>query len=126
MSMFVYPLFGNWVWGGGWLADLGANFGLGHGHVDFAGSSRRAHVGGVAALAGAIVLGPRIGKYTKDGTPMAIPGHHIPMALARHVDPGLRLVRLQPRLDAGRHRPAHRRRGRQHDARAARPARSPR
>jgi Amt family ammonium transporter len=81
MSMFVYPLFGNWVWGGGWLADLGANFGLGHGHVDFAGSSVVHMVGGVAALAGAIVLGPRLGKYTKDGKPVAIPGHHIPMAL---------------------------------------------
>jgi Amt family ammonium transporter len=81
MSMFVYPLFGNWVWGGGWLATLGANFGLGHGHVDFAGSSVVHMVGGVAAFAGAIVLGPRIGKYTKDGKPVAIPGHHIPMAL---------------------------------------------
>jgi Amt family ammonium transporter len=81
MSMFVYPLFGNWVWGGGWLATLGAHFGLGHGHVDFAGSSVVHMVGGVAAFAGAIVLGPRIGKYTKDGKPVAIPGHHIPMAL---------------------------------------------
>ena len=82
MSLFVYPLFGNWVWGGGWLADLGVNFGLGHGHVDFAGSSVVHMVGGVAALAGAMVLGPRIGKFTKDGKPVAIPGHHIPMAIA--------------------------------------------
>jgi Amt family ammonium transporter len=81
MSMFVYPLFGNWVWGGGWLADLGTNFGLGHGHVDFAGSSVVHMVGGVAALAGALVLGPRIGKFTKEGKPVAIPGHHIPMAI---------------------------------------------
>jgi Amt family ammonium transporter len=81
MSMVVYPLFGNWVWGGGWLADLGTNFGLGHGHVDFAGSSVVHMVGGVAALAGAMALGPRIGKYTKDGKPVAMPGHHIPMAL---------------------------------------------
>jgi len=81
ISMFVYPLFANWVWGGGWLAQLGVNFGLGHGHVDFAGSSVVHLVGGVAALAGAWVLGPRIGKYTRDGKPVAIPGHHIPMAL---------------------------------------------
>jgi ammonium transporter, Amt family len=81
MSMVVYPLFGNWVWGGGWLADLGVNFGLGHGHVDFAGSSVVHMVGGVAALAGAIVLGPRLGKFDKNGKPVAMPGHHIPMAL---------------------------------------------
>src|SRR6185436_9173724 len=59
----------------------GKEFGLGHGHVDFAGSSVVHMVGGMAALAGAIVLGPRIGKYTKDGKPVAMPGHHIPMAL---------------------------------------------
>ena len=82
MSMFAYPIFANWVWGGGWLSTLGANFGLGHGHVDFAGSSVVHMVGGVAALAGAIVLGPRIGKFAKDGSPNAIPGHNIPMAVA--------------------------------------------
>ncbi len=81
ISMVVYPLFGNWVWGGGWLSQLGINFGLGHGHVDFAGSSVVHEVGGVAALAGAIVLGPRIGKYNKDGSSNAIPGHNIPMAI---------------------------------------------
>jgi Amt family ammonium transporter len=82
MSMVVYPLFGNWVWGGGWLSQLGANFGLGHGEVDFAGSSVVHMVGGVAALAGAIVIGPRIGKFSKDGSPNAIPGHDLPMAIA--------------------------------------------
>jgi Amt family ammonium transporter len=81
MSMFAYPIFGNWVWGGGWLSQLGSQFGLGHGHVDFAGSSVVHMVGGVAALAGAIVLGPRIGKYTKDGRVNAMPGHHMPMAI---------------------------------------------
>src|SRR5215217_372641 len=81
MSMFAYPVFGNWVWGGGWLAQLGSQFGLGHGHVDFAGSSVVHMVGGVAALAGAIVIGPRIGKYGKDGTVNTIPGHNIPMAI---------------------------------------------
>jgi ammonium transporter, Amt family len=77
----VYPLYANWVWGGGWLSQLGANFGLGHGTLDFAGSSVVHMTGGVAGLAGAMVLGPRIGKFKADGTPNAIPGHHIPMAM---------------------------------------------
>ena len=81
ISMFVYPIFGNWVWGGGWLSQLGVNFGLGHGHVDFAGSSVVHMVGGMAALAGAIVIGPRIGKYGKNGEVNTIPGHNIPMAI---------------------------------------------
>ena len=81
LSMISYPLFANWVWGGGWLSQLGKNFGLGHGHVDFAGSSVVHMVGGVTALAGAMVLGPRIGKYNKDGTPNPIPGHNIPMGI---------------------------------------------
>ena len=81
ISMFVYPIFGNWVWGGGWLSQLGVNFGLGHGHVDFAGSSVVHLVGGIAALAGAICIGPRVGKYGKDGTVNTIPGHNIPMAI---------------------------------------------
>ena len=78
ISMIIYPLFANWVWGGGWLSQLGKNFGLGHGHVDFAGSSVVHMVGGVTALAGAMVLGPRIGKYNKDGTPNPIPGPQHP------------------------------------------------
>jgi Amt family ammonium transporter len=82
ISMLIYPIYGNWVWGGGWLSQLGTNFGLGHGVVDFAGSGVVHMVGGVTALAGAIVLGPRLGKYKKDGTPNAIPGHHIPMGIA--------------------------------------------
>jgi ammonium transporter, Amt family len=77
----IYPVYGNWVWGGGWLATLGSNFGLGHGHVDFAGSSVVHMTGGVIALVGAKLIGPRVGKYNKDGSPNAIPGHHIPMAV---------------------------------------------
>ena len=81
MSMILYPLFGNWAWGGGWLSQLGVNFGLGHGYVDFAGSGVVHAVGGLCALAGAIVLGPRLGKYNRDGTVNPMPAHHIPMAL---------------------------------------------
>jgi len=81
MSMFLYPLYGNWVWGGGWLSQLGVNLGLGHGLVDFAGSSVVHMTGGLTGLAGAIVLGPRIGKFRRDGQLAAIPGHNIPMAI---------------------------------------------
>jgi len=76
-----YPLFGAWTWGGGWLAKTWDTMSLGAGYVDFAGSGVVHAVGGVAALAGAKVLGPRIGKFSKDGTPRALPGHHIPMAM---------------------------------------------
>ncbi|MDP4183241.1 MAG: ammonium transporter [Bacillota bacterium] len=81
VSMIYYPLFANWMWGGGWLSTLGKNFGLGHGALDFAGSSVVHATGGMMALASAIVIGPRIGKFKKDGTPVAIPGHDIPMAM---------------------------------------------
>lgn len=81
ISTVIYPIYANWVWGCGWLSALGTNFGLGHGHVDFAGSSVVHMTGGVAALVGAKILGPRIGKYDKDGTAQPMPGHNIPMAL---------------------------------------------
>ena len=81
IAMFLYPLFANWVWGCGWLSTLGVNFGLGHGVVDFAGSAVVHAMGGMIALAGAIVIGPRIGKFKKDGTARAFPGHNIPMAI---------------------------------------------
>ncbi len=81
VGTIMYPIYGNWVWGGGWLATLGKNFGLGHGHVDFAGSSVVHMTGGVIGLVGAWLLGPRIGKYNSDGSPNAIPGHNIPMAI---------------------------------------------
>jgi Amt family ammonium transporter len=81
VSAITYPIFANWVWGGGWLSQLGHNFGLGHGHVDFAGSSVVHMVGGVAALVGAKMLGPRIGKYGPDGRARPIPGHNMPMVV---------------------------------------------
>ncbi|MFA6400773.1 MAG: ammonium transporter [Salinivirgaceae bacterium] len=81
VGALIYPIFGNWVWGYGWLSQLGAMFGLGHGVVDFAGSSVVHMTGGVLAFVGAAMIGPRIGKYNKNGTPNAIPGHNIPMAI---------------------------------------------
>ncbi|MEO8422755.1 MAG: ammonium transporter [Actinomycetota bacterium] len=82
MSMVLYPIFGMWAWGGGWLAALGTNSSLGHGYVDFAGSGVVHAVGGLCALAGAMILGPRIGRYREDGTPNPMPGHNIPFAMA--------------------------------------------
>jgi Amt family ammonium transporter len=81
VGAFIYPLYANWVWGGGWLADLGANFGLGHGHVDFAGSSVVHMTGGMIGLVGAWLIGPRRGKYGPHGEVHAIAGHNIPMGL---------------------------------------------
>ena len=80
-SMLLYPVYGNWVWGGGWLSQLGVQGPKwGHGALDFAGSGVVHAMGGVAAFWGAKILGPRIGKFDKDGNPRAIPGHHLPMA----------------------------------------------
>lgn len=81
VSMFAYPLVGNWVWGGGWLANLGRTLGLGNGAVDFAGSGVVHTTGGAVGLAVAMVLGPRLGRFNEDGTPNAIPGHNIPMGV---------------------------------------------
>ena len=78
MGAIIYPIYGNWVWGGGWLAHLGTGaLSLGHGAVDFAGSGVVHATGGWAALALAMILGPRIGKYRADGTPRAFPGHNL-------------------------------------------------
>ena len=76
-----YCLYANWVWGGGWLAQGGVNWGLGHGAVDFAGSGVVHAMGGIIALAGAMAIGPRIGKYDSQGRPLAMPGHNVPMVV---------------------------------------------
>ena len=81
VATVIYPIYANWVWGGGWLSQLGTNYRLGHGHVDFAGSSVVHLTGGVISLVGAKLLGPRIGKYDRFGKAQPIPGHNIPMAL---------------------------------------------
>ncbi|MDO4547062.1 MAG: ammonium transporter [Clostridia bacterium] len=69
ISLVIYPISGHWIWGGGWLSQMGFH--------DFAGSTAVHMVGGVSALIGAKILGPRIGKYNDDGTPRAIPGHSL-------------------------------------------------
>ncbi len=75
-----YCIFGCWAWGGGWLAQLGVKAGLGHGYVDFAGSGVVHLMGGIIGLIGAIVIGPRIGKFV-NGKAVAIPGHDLPMVM---------------------------------------------
>lgn len=72
LTMFIYPIVGHWIWGGGWLAQLG--------FFDFAGDTVVHSIGGWAALAGILVLGPRFGKYTKDGKVQPIPGHNLTFA----------------------------------------------
>ena len=80
-AAFTYPLFANWAWGGGWLSNLGANFGLGKGYCDFAGSGVVHAVGGLSALAIAMILGPRIGKFSRDGRPQVILAHDIVLVI---------------------------------------------
>ena len=72
ISLLVYPISGHWIWGGGWLAQMGFH--------DFAGSAAVHNVGGIIAMLGAAMLGPRIGKYDKEGKPHAIPGHNLTAA----------------------------------------------
>ncbi len=81
VAAFIYPIYANWVWGGGWLSALGKNFGLGHGHVDFAGSSVVHMCGGVMAFIVAGELGPRRGKFNLDGSVRPIPGHSQPLVV---------------------------------------------
>ena len=72
ISLVIYPISGHWIWGGGFLSKIG--------FIDYAGSTAVHSVGGWAALMGAVVLGPRMGKYNRDGSTNAIPGHNIMMA----------------------------------------------
>ncbi|MDR3763580.1 MAG: ammonium transporter [Acidobacteriota bacterium] len=81
MGAFTYPLFANWAWGGGWLSQLGTNLGLGKGYCDFAGSGVVHAVGGLTALALALIIGPRIGKFNRDGSANAILGHDMSAVL---------------------------------------------
>jgi ammonium transporter, Amt family len=81
IAAIIYPLYGNWAWGGGWTSQLGVNYGLGHGYCDFAGSGVVHAVGGITALAVSMIIGTRIGKYTRDGKANPMPGHDMTMVL---------------------------------------------
>jgi len=81
LSTMTYPIFGNWAWGGGWLSQLGTNLGLGKGYADFAGSGVVHTVGGLTALAVCLIVGPRIGKFNRDGSANPIVGHDISAVL---------------------------------------------
>ena len=111
MGAITYPLYGNWAWGGGWLSQLGVNNQLGKGYCDFAGSGVVHAVGGITALAVTMIIGPRIGKFNRDGSSNS---DHRPRHFGRAdrlLHPGVRLVRIQPRQHAGRFRrrqPPHR------------------
>lgn len=77
VGAILYPIFGCWVWGGGWLSQLGSSMNLGHGYVDFAGSTVVHAVGGFCAMALSICLGPRLGKFGPDGKARAFPAHNL-------------------------------------------------
>jgi Amt family ammonium transporter len=81
MGALTYPLFANWAWGGGWLSQLGTNLGLGKGYADFAGSGVVHSVGGLTALAVCLIVGPRIGKFNRDGSANPIIGHDMSAVL---------------------------------------------
>ena len=82
VGAILYPVFGCWVWGGGWLSQVGSALNLAHGYVDFAGSTVVHAVGGFCAMALAVILGPRIGKYGPDGKPRPFPAHNIAFVVA--------------------------------------------
>jgi Amt family ammonium transporter len=81
LAGWTFPVFAHWAWGGGWMAKLGANYGLGIGYVDVGGAGVIHATGGMTALAMVWILGPRRGKYGSDGMPMAIPGHNAVLVL---------------------------------------------
>jgi Amt family ammonium transporter len=81
LAGWTFPVFAHWAWGGGWMAQLGVNYGLGIGYVDLGGAGTIHATGGLTALAMVWILGPRRGKYGSDGMPMAIPGHNAVLVL---------------------------------------------
>lgn len=81
LAGFIYPIFSHWCWGGGWLLQLGTTFGLGAGFVDPGGASTIQVIGGITALSVVWITGPRRNKFTDEGPPRAIPGHHVVFVL---------------------------------------------
>lgn len=77
IGAILYPVYGCWVWGGGWLSQIGSTLHLGHGYVDFAGSTVVHAVGGFCAMALAVILGPRLGKYGSGGRIRVFPAHNV-------------------------------------------------
>ena len=120
MAAIIYPIYGSWVWGGGWLAKLGVNLGLGHGALDFAGSGVVHAVGGFVGLAGILVLGAAHRQVQGRRHAGGHPGPRHPARHPRHDHPGVRLDRLQRHVHAGRDRPALRDDHHQHDPRRVR------
>ncbi|NJO83786.1 MAG: hypothetical protein HC828_13965 [Blastochloris sp.] len=94
ITAIIYPIFGHWVWGGGWLSSLDF-LGEDVAFTDFAGSTVVHSVGGWAAFFGALVVGPRIGRFTSDGKAVQIPGHSMPFSALGRVYPVAGLVWLQ-------------------------------
>ena len=107
VGALLYPIFGCWVWGGGWMSQLGSTMGLGHGYVDFAGSTVVHAVGGFCAMALAVVLGPRLGKYDQDGKPRPFPAHNIVFVVTGTFILLFGWMGFNPGSTLARHRPAH-------------------
>ncbi len=81
ISLVIYPLLANWVWGGGWLAELGSSYGFGHGSIDLAGAGVVHETAGTLALVIAVALGPRYGRFARDKISRIIPGHNLPFVV---------------------------------------------
>ena len=94
IGALIYPLFANWVWGGGWLAEMGREFGLGHGVVDLAGAGVIHLAAGTLALVLTLELGPRYGRFGRNGAITSIPGHNLPFVILGSVTILLALVAL--------------------------------
>ncbi len=107
IGAILYPVYGCWVWGGGWLSQIGSTMNLGHGYVDFAGSSVVHAVGGFCAMALAIILGPRLGKYGPGGRIRVFPAHNLVYVVTGTLILLFGWMGFNPGSTLGRHRPSH-------------------